>query len=133
MTTAVVDASVVLALLIADTPGAEWARGLRASHDFAAPHHLPAEVASALRRTVGADGLSVDLATSAHYDLAQLAVELFPYEPFSERVWALRENLTPYDAWYVALAEALDAPVATLDQRLTRAPGPRCRFLTPDR
>ncbi len=131
MTTAIVDASVVVALLIAHTPGAQWARGLGARHDFAAPHHLPAEVASALRRTIGTDGLSPDLATSAHYDLADLAVELFPYEPFAERIWALRENLTPYDAWYVALAEALDAPLATLDVRLAQAPGPRCRFLTP--
>jgi predicted nucleic acid-binding protein len=46
-------------------------------------------------------------------------------------VWELRENITAYDAWYVALAEELRATVATLDTRLARAPGPRCRFETP--
>lgn len=131
MTTVIVDASVVVALLIAETRGAKWAADLQARHDLAAPHHLPAEVASALRRAVWSEGLSPDIATSAHYDLADLAVELFPYEPFAARVWALRDNLTPYDAWYVALAEALDAPLATLDDRLAQAPGPRCSFLTP--
>jgi len=54
-----------------------------------------------------------------------------PVGSFDERVWQLRANVTPYDAWYVALAEALDVPLATLDLRLATAPGPRCRFLTP--
>lgn len=45
--------------------------------------------------------------------------------------WALRHNLTAYAAWYVAVAELLDAPLATLDQRLVTSPGPTCRFMTP--
>lgn len=58
----------------------------------------------------------------------------YPYEPFAERVWELRPTVTPYDAWYVALAESLNARLATLDLRLSRAPGPRCGFvLPPDR
>ncbi len=64
--------------------------------------------------------------------LLELGVRLHPFEPFAERVWALRETVSAYDAWYVALAEALDAPLATLDVRLTQAPGPRCSFLVPD-
>jgi predicted nucleic acid-binding protein len=56
-------------------------------------------------------------------------VELFPYAPFAARIWDLRGSVTCYDAWSVALAEALSAPLATLDARLARASGPRCRFL----
>ena len=50
-----------------------------------------------------------------------------------KRVWALRQNLTCYDAWYVALAEALDCPLATLDRKLSRADGPACAVVTPFR
>ena len=60
-----------------------------------------------------------------------MMVDLFPYGAGADRVWALRGNLTCYEAWYVALAEMLGASVATLDQRLARASGPRCRFVVP--
>ena len=60
-------------------------------------------------------------------------LELFPFAPFAERIWALRGNLTGYDAWYVALAEALDCPMVTLDRRLSRANGPTCDIITPPR
>jgi predicted nucleic acid-binding protein len=59
-------------------------------------------------------------------------VELYPFLPFQDRVWQLRESLTAYDAWYVALAEAHDVPLATLDRRLAASPGPHCGFLTPN-
>ncbi len=55
----------------------------------------------------------------------------FSYEPFAERVWEMRENATAYDAWYVAVAETLGAPLATLDARLSHAAGPRCEFAMP--
>jgi predicted nucleic acid-binding protein len=58
-------------------------------------------------------------------------VELFTYEPFATRVWELRENVSAYDGWYVALAESLGGTFATLDHRLTKATGPRCTFATP--
>ena len=67
----------------------------------------------------------------AHADLVALRVTLFPYAPFAQRVWELRANVTAYDAWYVAVAEALDSELATVDQRLSRASGCRCAFLTP--
>lgn len=54
-----------------------------------------------------------------------------PFAPFAERVWELRANVTSYDAWYVAVAEQFDLPLATLDRRLARSAGPRCRFLLP--
>ena len=62
----------------------------------------------------------------------ELDVDLHGFEAFSERVWELRHNVAIYDGWYVALAEALDLPLATLDKRLVKAEGPKCRFLTPE-
>ena len=93
---------------------------------------MPVEVANILRRTVAAGEVSVDVAALAHADLLALRVELFPYEPFAARVWKLRDDVTAYDGWYVALAEALGATLATLDARLGRASGLRCRFTTPE-
>ena len=59
----------------------------------------------------------------------QLEIELFPFEPFAERIWDLRRTVTSYDAWYVAVAEVLGFPLATLDERLIKANGPKCKFL----
>ena len=96
-----------------------------------APHLMPVEAASVLRRGVLAGEVTADVASLAHADLTSLRLELFPYAPFAARVWELRSTVTAYDAWYVALAEGLDAAMATLDARLSRATGPRCAFLTP--
>lgn len=96
-----------------------------------APHLMPVEVAHVLRRQVQAGHLSADGGGLAHADLLALPVTLVPYESCGRRVWELGGNLTSYDAWYVAVAELFEAPVATLDHRLVRAPGPRCLFLTP--
>jgi predicted nucleic acid-binding protein len=63
----------------------------------------------------------------------ELNLELFSFEPIAERVWELRHTITSYDAWYVAVAEALGLPLATTDERLARASGPSCDFLTPRR
>lgn len=127
----VVDASVVAAALVDSGPAGTWAEELLAASPLAAPHLLPVEVASILRKAAGVGAISGDVATMAHRDLAEVAIGLFPYEPFADRVWALRDTVTPYDAWYVALAEELDAPLATLDSRLVRAPGPTCNFVLP--
>lgn len=129
--TAVVDASVVVAALIDDGPVGRWAEDLVASTPLAAPHVMPVEVANILRRAALAGDVSDDIASLAHADLVALAVELFPYDVLAERIWELRGAVTTYDGWYVALAESLKAPLATLDARLARAPGPRCRFIGP--
>lgn len=84
-----------------------------------------------LRRAQMAGALSQDVVSLAHHELLDLSVQLHEYGLAAARVWQLRHNVTPYDAWYIAVAEALDAPLATLDLRLTRASGPRCEFLTP--
>jgi len=89
------------------------------------------EVANILRRTIHSGELSRDLASLAHVDLLDLRVAFFPYAPLASRAWELHGNLTLYDGWYVALAEHLEAPLVTLDARLSRAPGPRCEFLLP--
>lgn len=92
---------------------------------------MPVEVANVLRRATMSGEISADTASMAHADLLDLRVELFSYEPLANRVWELRDNITAYDGWYVALAESLGARLATLDLRLSRAAGPRCGFATP--
>ena len=129
--TLVADASVVVAALVDSGPQGVWAERMLAGDDTAAPHFMPVEVAILLRRAVLAGKIGDDTAALAHADLVALPVELFPYAPLSGRVWELRRSVTAYDAWYVALAEALGARLATLDVKLSRATGPRCRFALP--
>jgi predicted nucleic acid-binding protein len=128
--TLVVDASAVVAALVDTGPSGTWAEGLL-TPTLVAPQLLHAEVANVLRRAAGAGDITDDVASLAHADLVDLRVELVPYEPVAARVWELRHNLTAYDAWYVAVAELIDAPLATLDERQAAAPGPRCEFQTP--
>jgi predicted nucleic acid-binding protein len=129
--TLVVDASVVVAALVDDGPDGRWAEAQLATGGLVAPHLLPAEVAKVLRRAAATGDLSDDLAALAHADLVDLDIDLFAYEPFADRVWALRHGVSAYDAWYVALAESLEADLATLDRRLARSPSATCRFRTP--
>jgi predicted nucleic acid-binding protein len=130
--TLVVDASFVTAALQgADSSVGDWAVETCRNHDLFAPQLLPVEVASALRRAELTGALSPGVAALAHRDLVALGIRLAPYEPLAERVWELRHAITPYDAWYVALAEALDTALVTLDLPLARANGPACAFLTP--
>lgn len=119
---------VVAALVDSGTDG-RWAETLLTSDSLAAPHLLTAEAANILRRSALAGAISAEQAALAHADLLDLRVELFPYAPFAARIWELRENVTCYDAWYVAVAEAFNAPLATLDARLAKASGPHCRFM----
>ncbi|MEX0657810.1 MAG: type II toxin-antitoxin system VapC family toxin [Egibacteraceae bacterium] len=127
----VVDASVVVAALIDSGSTGRWAEQQLASQPLAAPHLCPVEAANLLRRSELAGGIDRSRAASAHQDLLRLPWQLYPYEPFGARVWELRPNVTAYDAWYVAVAELLGAPVATLDRRLVGATGPRCAFVIP--
>ena len=131
--TTVVDASVLVAALVDSGHESRWAESALAEGDLVAPEMALAETTNILRRLELAGDLSRIEATIAHRDLLRLNMETFPFAPFAERVWALRGSLTGYDAWYVALAEAMDCPLATLDLRLSRAPGPACDFLVPPR
>lgn len=129
--TVVIDASVVVAALIGSESNADWAAILLRDEQLATPHLMLAEAANVLRRRERAGELSSTVAASAHADLLRLPVELHGYHEIADRAWELRNTITIYDAWYVALAEALEVPLATLDLRLARAPGARCLFLTP--
>jgi predicted nucleic acid-binding protein len=129
--TIVIDASVLGAALVDSGKEGSWAETLVAESDAVAPELILVETSNVLRRLERARVISTIEATAAQRDLMRLDLELFAFGPFAERVWALRDNLTAYDAWYVALAEALGCPLATLDKRLSRASGPRCTFVTP--
>ena len=117
--------------LVERGPDGVWSAELMRHRRLVAPHLLPVEVANVFRRAVIAGRLSADVAAMAHGDLLSLPVEFVEYTPFAQRCWELHATLGAYDAWYVAVAEGLDAELATLDRRLLRAPGPRCRFLAP--
>jgi predicted nucleic acid-binding protein len=129
--TLVVDSSIVVAALVDSGPAGTWAERLLASDDLAAPHLMPVEVANVLRRAALAGDISDEIASLAHADMLSLQVGLFEYEHLADRVWQLRNDVTAYDAWYVALAESLGATLATLDLRLAKSDGPRCAFATP--
>lgn len=122
---------VVAALVDREATG-EWAESVLLGDALAAPHLMPVETANVLRRMARAGDISDDVASLAHGDLSALRAEWFGYAPFAARAWELRANVTAYDAWYVALAEALDVTLATLDARLANATGPRCEFVLPD-
>ncbi len=83
------------------------------------------EVLHALRRQALLGTLSRERSSEALTDLGNISFARYPHTPLVGRIWELRENLTAYDAAYVALAEALDAPLVTMDARLAQAPGVR--------
>jgi predicted nucleic acid-binding protein len=117
----VIDTSGVVDLLI-DGPASQSVAVLLArEREFAAPDILVFETLSAIRRGVRRGTLSESRAAAAIEDLAALPVRLFSSMPLRERVWQLRENLTPADGLFVALAERLGEPLATKDAALLQA------------
>ena len=131
--TTVVDASVLVAALVDSGAEGMWAESVIDEGSLAAPELVLVEASNTLRRLEQSRQISGVEATLAHDGLLRLDLDLFPFAPFAERVWALRSNLTCYDAWYVAMAEFLRCPLATLDRRLSRATGPACGIVTPPR
>jgi len=97
-----------------------------AREDLAAPELIDLEVLQALRRLVRSDAMNEVRAASALFELTLTPVARLPHLPLADRVWELRDNLSAYDAAYVALAETLGAPLLTSDRRLASAPGLRC-------
>lgn len=85
-----------------------------------------AEVVSALRSMARQGVIASDRARTAAARATAFGLELHPFEPYLPRVWELRDNLSVYDAWYVAVAEALGTSLMTVDARLAEAPGARC-------
>jgi predicted nucleic acid-binding protein len=129
----VVDSSVLVAALLDSGPQGAWAEKVLEKGSLYAPQLARVEATNIFRRLERAKHITTPEANAAHDDLMQLDMELFPFEPFAERIWELRHNMTSYDAWYVALAEALKLPLATLDRPLSRLKKVDCEFLTPER
>ncbi|MDP8985503.1 MAG: type II toxin-antitoxin system VapC family toxin [Pseudomonadota bacterium] len=127
----VIDASVVVAALVDSGPHGDWAEEILASGFLQAPELIRAEATNIFRRLERAKLITTPEANAAQEDLMQLDIQLFPFDPFAGRVWELRHNVTSYDAWYVAVAEALMLPLATLDEALSKSNGVTCTFLTP--
>jgi predicted nucleic acid-binding protein len=120
----VLDASAVLELLLSTHAGRSVATRIEdPAISLHAPCLLDVEVMQALRRYVRERELTPKDALAAIEDLRALDIERHAHEPLLDRVWRLRDNLTAYDAVYVALAEALETTLLTCDARLARAPG----------
>jgi predicted nucleic acid-binding protein len=118
----VVDASAALSGLLNDGP----ARRSLATDQLHAPHLIDSELASGLRRRVAARQVTADNGWAALDTWRRLGLTRYAGYPLLERVWQLRDNLSAYDAGYVALAESLGCPLVTADVRLSQAPGIRC-------
>ena len=124
----VVDASAVVEVLL-QLGAAErvMERLFDAGDSLHAPELLDIEVAQVLRRYARAGDISSARGAEAVRDLAELPLTRHEHGPLLDRVWQLRNNLTAYDATYVALAEGLDAVLVTRDAALARVPGARLR------
>lgn len=118
----VVDASAALSALLNDGP----ARQALAEDQLHAPHLVDSEVASGLRRRVATRQITADDGWSALGTWRRLGLTRYAVHPFLDRVWQLRDNLSAYDAGYVALAELLNCALITADVRLSNATGIRC-------
>lgn len=122
----VVDASALAPALADDGRDGDVARTRLRGHTLAAPELIDLETISVLRRQLHAGQLDARRAELAITDLVALPMRRAPHQPLLARCWELRENLTVYDAAYIALAELLDVALLTADARLARAPGLRC-------
>lgn len=122
----VVDASVLFEV-VADTPVAELARErLAQDGELAAPHVVDVEVFGVIRRYHLQGRLDATAARQAVADLRDWPGDRYGHRALMARAWELRSVVRGWDAMYVALAEALDATLLTLDARLRAARGPRC-------
>lgn len=125
----VADASVLIELLLLGPAAALVERRLFGEGETVhAPHLVDVEVAQGIRRCVRRGTMTAERGLEAVTDLGNLTLTRYPHDVFLNRIWGLRANLTAYDAAYIALAEALGAPLVTRDRRLASAPGHRARI-----
>jgi len=127
----VCDSSALAALLIDSGPDGRWVTHTIDSGEITAPTLVTYETANIIRRHELSGQISPDQAAQAHADLLDLAIELWPYEILAARAWELRHNLSIYDATYVALAETTGLTLITLDKRLAKTSGTKCRIAAP--
>lgn len=126
----VADASAILEWLIGGLQGQAVERTLD-GEDIQAPAHLDVEVAQVTRRLAQNAIITPARGRAMLELLAEAPIRRIPLAPLLPRVWALRKNLTAYDAAYVALAEALSAPLVTLDRKIREAPGHQAEVVVP--
>ena len=120
----VVDASALIeALLLTPAAKAVEDRLFAPEQTLHAPHLIDLEVAQVIRRYAANGDIDSERGRMALADLQDLPLQRYPHDFLLPRIWDLRRNLTAYDAAYVALAEALDAPLLTRDRRLAAAAG----------
>lgn len=123
----VLDASALLDALVSSDGHGDRARDrLERDLDHHAPHIVKAEAVSGLRKLTATGEVAERQGSRLIRQIMDLRIDTYPIEGFIPRIWALRANLTVYDAWYAALAEALEIPLVTTDHRLAHAPGINC-------
>ena len=126
----VLDASAAVALLVEEAESAEWvADQLLVAENVGAPHLIDLEVLSAFRRLVAQRELPLAKARDALGGLGELRIVRYDLTRLLERIWQLQDRMTPYDAAYVALSEALAVPLVTVDRRLGRTGGHRAAIV----
>ena len=125
----VVDASALLEFLLQTSLGARVEARLFGEEDELHARHLgDVEIAQGLRRLVRTGEVSSGRAAEAIADLTDLDLHRHAHVDLLDRAWTLRDNIGAYDAMYVALAEAIEAPIVTCDRPLAKAPGHRARI-----
>lgn len=122
----VIDASVLVTALVDDGQDGRSVRTRLLGVELTAPSHVDIEFLHALRGLVRSEQTAPERADRAIAHLVRTPMRRFELSVVAFRTWQLRDNLTPYDAAYVALAEMLSAPLVTSDARLARSTGPRC-------
>jgi predicted nucleic acid-binding protein len=127
----VADASAVVEWLVGGRLGESVGRALE-GQDVHVPAHLDVEVAQVTRR-LGSRAIITPARGEAMLEiLAEAPLRRIPVAPLLPRMWALRGNLSAYDAAYVALAEALEVPLLSFDTKIRSAPGHRAEVLIPE-
>jgi len=124
----VIDASVLANVIGDDDAAGATARAALMGQEISAPDLVDVETVSVLRRRWRSGTLTVARFAVAIDDLSTFPADRYPVLPFMHRAYQLRDNVTAYDATYVALAEQLGCPLVTADQRLANAPGIHCRI-----
>lgn len=127
----VADSSVVVALLIDAGTDGQWAVAQSTGMQLLAPELLPFEAAFVLRRHERAGVISPHRAEQAHRTMIDMDIRYVPYDVLADSIWVMRQQVSTYDAGYCALADALGAPLLTLDRRLARAVGRQLDVRTP--
>jgi predicted nucleic acid-binding protein len=127
----VCDASAIVAALLDSGPDGQWAVTRLTGVDLHAPTLVHYDCANVIRRLELKGTVGADQATLAYTDLLDLNITLWPYDVLGGRIWQLHQNLTSYDAAYVALADTLSATLVTLNRRIARSPVVECTVTCP--